>query len=155
MTLDLNWNFFFVTEENIFPTTYNATFISTSDLKKISALTTPNNCLAVFKTQEDDVYNESELIVALDTIRDPGNMGTIIRLCDWFGITTLVCSEETVDKYNPKVVQATMGSLARVKIIYTNLVLLSATKLPVYGTFMDGTSIYETALPKRNYCYGK
>jgi TrmH family RNA methyltransferase len=77
-------------------------------------------------------------------------MGTIIRLCDWFGITTLVCSEETVDRYNPKVVQATMGSLARVNLIYTNLhAYLSETNLPIYGTFMDGTSIYETQLSQK------
>jgi TrmH family RNA methyltransferase len=142
--------FLFVTEENIFPTTYPSEYITEADLKKISALTTPNNCLAVFKTQDHQNHTESELILALDTIRDPGNMGTIIRLCDWFGITTLVCSEETVDRYNPKVVQATMGSLARVNLIYTNLhAYLSETKLPIYGTFMDGTSIYETQLPQK------
>jgi len=142
--------FLFVTEENIFPQTYHAELISEQELKKITALTTPNNCLAVFKTQINQNHNESELILALDTIRDPGNMGTIIRLCDWFGITTLVCSEETVDSYNPKVVQATMGSLARVNLIYTNLhAYLSQTNLPIYGTFMDGKSIYETQLPQK------
>ena len=142
--------FLFVTEENIFPKTYHPELISEQELKKISALTTPNNCLAVFKTQINQNHTESELILALDTIRDPGNMGTIIRLCDWFGITTLVCSEETVDSYNPKVVQATMGSLARVNLIYTNLhAYLSETNLPIYGTFMDGKSIYETQLPQK------
>ena len=142
--------FLFVTEENIFPKTYHPELISEQELKKITALTTPNNCLAVFKTQINQNHTESELILALDTIRDPGNMGTIIRLCDWFGITTLVCSEETVDSYNPKVVQATMGSLARVNLIYTNLhAYLSETNLPIYGTFMDGKSIYETQLPQK------
>lgn len=89
------------------------------------------------------------MIVALDDIRDPGNLGTIIRLCDWFGISELVCSEETVDIYNPKVVQATMGSIARVNVSYVNLEkFISETNLPVFGTFMDGVNIYKTELPK-------
>ena len=89
------------------------------------------------------------LILALDSIRDPGNLGTIIRLCDWFGIETLLCSEETVDVYNPKVVQATMGSISRVKVVYCNLEIeLKKAKIPVFGTFMDGKSVYSENLPK-------
>jgi TrmH family RNA methyltransferase len=123
--------------------------ISESELKKISALTTPNDCLAVFRKPEPKKINETGLIVALDDIRDPGNLGTIIRLCDWFGISELVCSEETVDIYNPKVVQATMGSIARVNVSYVNLEkFISETNLPVFGTFMDGDNIYKTELPK-------
>lgn len=142
--------FLFVTEANLFPQTYHSELISEQELKKITALTTPNNCLAVFKTQINQNHTDSELILALDTIRDPGNMGTIIRLCDWFGITTLVCSEESVDSYNPKVIQATMGSLARVTIIYTDLQnYLSQTTLPVFGTFMDGENIYKTEIPQK------
>jgi TrmH family RNA methyltransferase len=81
-------------------------------------------------------------------VRDPGNLGTIIRLCDWFGIKTLFCSEESVDVYNPKVVQATMGSISRVNVVYGNLEhLLSETKLPVFGTFMNGKNIYNETLP--------
>ncbi|WP_306566658.1 TrmH family RNA methyltransferase [Flavobacterium lindanitolerans] len=125
------------------------TNISESELKKISALTTPNDCLAVFRKPEPKKINETGLIVALDDIRDPGNLGTIIRLCDWFGISELVCSEETVDIYNPKVVQATMGSIARVNVSYVNLEkFISETNLPVFGTFMDGDNIYKTELPK-------
>jgi len=89
------------------------------------------------------------LIIALDTIRDPGNLGTIIRLCDWFGVSQIVCSSETVDAFNPKVVQATMGSITRVQINYIDLpAFISKTTLPVYGTFMDSASIYSTNLPK-------
>lgn len=123
--------------------------ISETELKKISALTTPNDCLAVFKQPESKSINPSGLIVALDDIRDPGNLGTIIRLCDWFGITELVCSEETADIYNPKVVQATMGSIARVNVNYVNLEkFINETQLPVFGTFMDGENIYKSTLPK-------
>jgi TrmH family RNA methyltransferase len=123
--------------------------ISEVELKKISALTTPNTCLAVFKIPKAKEIIEKGLIVALDDVRDPGNLGTIIRLCDWFGIETLFCSEESVDVYNPKVVQATMGSISRVNVVYGNLeAFLSQTKLPVFGTFMDGKNIYQEKLPK-------
>ena len=123
--------------------------ISEVELKKISALTTPNTCLAVFKIPKVKEMVEKGLIVALDDVRDPGNLGTIIRLCDWFGIETLFCSEESVDIYNPKVVQATMGSISRVNVVYGNLeTFLSQTKLPVFGTFMDGKNIYQEELPK-------
>ena len=123
--------------------------ISEAELKKISALTTPNTCLAVFKIPKVKEMVEKGLIVALDDVRDPGNLGTIIRLCDWFGIETLFCSEESVDIYNPKVVQATMGSISRVNVVYGNLeTFLSQTKLPVFGTFMDGKNIYQEELPK-------
>jgi len=122
--------------------------ITETDLKKISALATPNSCLAVFKIPVEKTIIDSGLILALDSIRDPGNLGTILRLCDWFGITQLVCSKETVDIYNPKVVQATMGSIARVHVNYVDLnSYISQTKLPVFGAFMDGDNIYETALP--------
>ena len=123
--------------------------ISEAELKKISALSTPNTCLAVFKIPKAKEMVEKGLIVALDDVRDPGNLGTIIRLCDWFGIETLFCSEESVDIYNPKVVQATMGSISRVNVVYGNLeAFLSQTKLPVFGTFMDGKNIYQEKLPK-------
>ncbi|MCG2609952.1 RNA methyltransferase [Flavobacterium sp. SM15] len=125
------------------------TLVSDSDLKKISALTTANNCLALFKTPEVLPVEQKGIVVALDDIRDPGNLGTILRLCDWFGINHVVCSLETVDVFNPKVVQATMGSLTRVNVVYTDLnKFLEKTKLPVYGTFMDGENIYKSELPE-------
>jgi RNA methyltransferase, TrmH family len=125
------------------------TIIPEGDLKKISALATPNTCLAVFKIPAEKQIIESGLILALDSIRDPGNLGTILRLCDWFGITQLLCSKETVDIYNPKVVQATMGSIARVNLNYIDLAsYIGQTKLPVFGTFMDGSNIYKSTLPQ-------
>jgi len=124
------------------------TEITEVDLKKISSLTTPNDCLAVFKMKEDRLPQPNGLKIALDNVRDPGNLGTIIRLCDWFGVADLVCSNETVDVYNTKVVQATMGSLTRVNIFYTDLTdYLKDTDEPIFGTFMDGTNIYKTDLP--------
>lgn len=127
--------------------TTQKTVISDADLKKISALTTPNTCLAVFKIPKEKPVLNKGLIVALDTIRDPGNMGTILRLCDWFGINQVVCSKETVDLYNPKVVQSTMGSIARVNVNYLNLKdFLETTSLPIYGTFMDGEDLYNSEI---------
>ena len=120
------------------------------ELKKITALATPNTCLAVFKIPSEKKIIESGLILALDSIRDPGNLGTILRLCDWFGIGQLICSKETADIYNPKVVQATMGSIARVNVNYIDLeTFISQTQLAVFGTFMDGTNIYKTDLPQK------
>ena len=125
------------------------TIVAASDLKKLTALATPNSCLAVFKMPTEKPIIETGLIVVLDSIRDPGNLGTILRLCDWFGIQQVLCSKETVDVYNPKVVQATMGSVARVNINYIDLnAFVATTKLPVFGTFMDGTNIYKSVLPK-------
>jgi TrmH family RNA methyltransferase len=129
--------------------TSKKSLIHDTDLRKISALATANTCLAVFKIPLEKKINETGLIVALDSIRDPGNLGTILRLCDWFGVNEIVCSKETVDLYNPKVVQATMGSIARVNVSYVDLnFFISATDLPVFGTFMDGTNIYKTTLPQ-------
>jgi len=123
--------------------------VNESDLKKISALSTPNTCLAVFKIPAEKQIVEKGLILALDSIRDPGNLGTILRLCDWFGIGQIICSKDAVDIYNPKVVQATMGSIARVNVNYIDLeTFVSQTKLPVFGTFMDGNNIYKTELPQ-------
>jgi TrmH family RNA methyltransferase len=125
------------------------TLVTDADLKKMSALTSPNTCLAVFKIPEVKAINSSGLIVALDDIRDPGNLGTILRLCDWFGIQQLICSKETVDVYNPKVVQATMGSIARVNVTYVDLIdFIANSKLAVFGTFMDGENMYTTNLPQ-------
>jgi TrmH family RNA methyltransferase len=125
------------------------TLITENELNKISALTTPNTCLAVFKIPLESKIIESGLVLALDSVRDPGNMGTILRLCDWFGIEQLVCSKETVDIYNPKVVQATMGSITRVNVNYVDLdAFLEKTELPIFGTFMDSENIYKTTLPQ-------
>ncbi|MFY0483645.1 TrmH family RNA methyltransferase [Flavobacterium sp. PLA-1-15] len=137
--------------EQLFPAISKDKFnlIGENDLKKISALTVPNNCLAVFKIPETKPILEKGLIIALDDIRDPGNLGTILRLCDWFGVEQVICSEQTVDIYNPKVIQATMGSVARVNVTYLDLnAYIGKTKLPIFGTFMDGENIYKANLPK-------
>ncbi len=119
------------------------------ELKKISFLKNPQKALAVFKIPEVSQPSYRGLTLALDEVRDPGNLGTIIRYCDWFGIKNLICSHQTVDCYNPKVVQATMGSLTRVNVIYTDLDLyLKSSKRPVYGAFMDGASVYDSNLPE-------
>jgi TrmH family RNA methyltransferase len=125
------------------------TVIKEADMKRITALSSASSCLAIFKIPAAAKIDTKELIVALDDIRDPGNLGTIIRLCDWFGVTQLLCSYETVDVYNPKVIQATMGSISRVKINYVDLKdYISQSSLPVFGTFMDGKNLYKEALPK-------
>lgn len=125
----------------------NATVVSIKELKKISALTTPPEVLAIFSLP-DTIFNgkiiTDNLTIALDNISDPGNLGTIIRTADWFGINHIYCSKNTVDAFNPKVVQATMGSLARVKVIYTELNELLASKpkeLQIFGAVLNGTPI--------------
>ena len=128
----------------------NETIITEKELKKISFLTTPNKALAVFKIPEATDINNNKLIVALDDVRDPGNLGTIIRLCDWFGVLDLVCSEATVDCFNPKVIQATMGSITRVNISYLNLEnFLKENETEVFGAFMDGKNVYKSELPNK------
>lgn len=144
--LKLRWRFSTessdVSDENHF-------IVNSLELKKISFLKTPNTSLAVFEMPEPGVLQSSGLTVALDALRDPGNLGTIIRLCDWFGVEQLICSEDTVDCYNPKVVQASMGSLARVKVHYLPLAeFLKTTELLTYGGFMNGANIYSESLPK-------
>ncbi|AWG23582.1 RNA methyltransferase [Flavobacterium faecale] len=148
----LNSNFELIhlyTTKNDFPevAASHKTITQEADLKKISALSTPNSCLALFKIPVEKPINDTGLVLALDSIRDPGNMGTILRLCDWFGVKQLLCTAETVDIYNPKVVQATMGSISRVNVNYIDLEhYLKATTKKVYGTFMDSTNIYKTEL---------
>lgn len=145
---DLKLVHIYVTEYFDFGVSSNlVTQISETDLKKISALTNPNTCLAVFEMPNLNLPQPNGLKVALDDVRDPGNLGTIIRLCDWFGISDLICSEASVDVYNPKVVQATMGSMTRVDVHYVDLKkYLQETNVPIYGTFMDGNNIYKEQL---------
>jgi TrmH family RNA methyltransferase len=124
------------------------TIIDEKELKKISSLVTPNTLLAVFKIPTPIEVNANGLILALDELNNPGNLGTIIRLCDWFGIKDLVCSTTTVDCYNSKTVQAAMGSHTRVNIIYLDLELFLDAQSYTMGTFMDAkASIYEMELP--------
>jgi TrmH family RNA methyltransferase len=121
--------------------------LEANELKKITKLATAQTALALFKIPQKKQTITEDFIVALDGVRDPGNLGTIIRLCDWFGVKQLLCSKDTVDCYNEKVVQATMGSIARVEVIYGDLAEeISKLDLPVFGTFMNGENIYESSL---------
>ena len=132
--------------------------VTDDELRRISFLQHPQQVLALFPLPSNckpSTVNcqpstvNSELSLALDGVQDPGNLGTIIRIADWFGISTIICSEDTVDAWNPKVVQATMGSIARVNIIYLNLPDFLDTlpaDFPVYGTFLDGENIYTQQL---------
>lgn len=149
----LNSNFelehLFCIDNAIYKNLEKVTEISETELKKISTLVTPNNVLALFKIPSATPSIKSGLIVALDEINDPGNLGAIIRLCDWFGVDQLICATNTVDCYNQKVVQSSMGSLARVSIIYTDLEdYLQNSKLPKYAAVMDGVNVYKSTLPE-------
>ena len=126
------------------------TIISPNELKKISALKTPNTALALFEIPNEQSVDFNNLVVALDNVRDPGNLGTIIRLCDWFGVKDLICNTETVDCYNTKVIQATMGSITRVNVVYKDLEqILREENTTSFGAFMDGENIYEEILPQK------
>jgi TrmH family RNA methyltransferase len=123
--------------------------ITESELSRISTLSTPQAILAVVQIPQQTDLNIKKLdgsfILALDGVQDPGNLGTIIRTADWFGLNTILCSKDTAEVYNPKVVQASMGSLSRVNIIYTDLGdVFSKINIPVYGAVLNGKSIYET-----------
>ena len=122
--------------------------VTDQELKKISSLKNPNKVLAIFKIPNQINPIMGGLILALDSINDPGNLGTIIRLCDWFGIEQLVCSNETVDCFNSKVVQASMGSLTRVAVSYLDLKkYLQNASVPIFIADMDGLNVYKTKLP--------
>lgn len=124
--------------------------ITEDDLKKISNLNSPNKVIGLFKIPEQHELKSDVFSLVLDGVNDPGNLGTIIRLCDWFGISQLVCSNDTVDCFNSKVVQSTMGSLTRVSIVYTELEsFISNSALPIYAANMNGSNLYASKLPKK------
>jgi RNA methyltransferase, TrmH family len=123
--------------------------ISDKDLTAITTLKTPQGILALVKIPDDKRVDKQELrnsfTLVLDNIQDPGNLGTIIRTADWFGINKIICSEDTVEAFNPKVVQATMGSLARTSIVYTDLQrFFQDNTIPIFVALLNGNSIYET-----------
>ena len=125
------------------------TLISKEELSKISTLKNPDEGVAIFRQPKRKGILQEGLILALDNIQDPGNLGTLIRLCDWFGIETLLCSEQTVDCYNPKVVQASMGSLSRVEVHYLPLAgFLVTCDLPVYVATLEGENLYTATFPE-------
>ena len=126
------------------------TKISTSDLKKISFLQHPKDSVAVCEIREDKIKKEVSRQLVLDGIQDPGNLGTLIRLADWFGIEQIICSEDTVDFYNPKVIQASMGSFLRVNLAYENLEnYLQKGDLRNIGTDMEGENLYDFNFPEK------
>lgn len=132
-------------------TSDNATY---TEIEQMSSLRTPQGVIGVFKKRAFNSEIPSDLLVALDGVQDPGNLGTIIRTCDWFGIHDILCSRDTADCYNPKVVQATMGALSRVRVHYVDLpkelTLLRQTGLPLYGTLLEGENMYEPyAIPDK------
>ena len=140
----------------------DATNATSLELEQMSSLRTPQGVVAVFRQPEPTPINlpvlaEKELVLMLDGVQDPGNLGTIIRTADWFGVHHIVCSHETADCWSPKVVQATMGALARVHVHYTDLLadlsnLSNPSLIPIYGTLLDGRNLYaKNALPQKHH----
>ena len=137
----------FATDEWKAPDGISYTIVTEEELRRISFLQHPQ--LFPIPPQTTATNFGGALVLALDGVQDPGNLGTIIRIADWFGIETIICSEDTADAWNPKVIQATMGSIARVNIIYTNLLDFLDTlppDFPIYGTLLDGENIYSQPL---------
>ena len=138
----------------------DATNATPLELEQMSQLRAPQGVIAVFRQPEEEQVSlaqlaSSELVLALDGVQDPGNLGTIIRTADWFGVHHIFCSRETADCWSPKVVQATMGALARVHVHYVDLPAELSTPnfpFPIYGTLLDGRNIYEkAALPDKQH----
>jgi RNA methyltransferase, TrmH family len=133
--------------------------IKEAELERISTLMTPNEALALCEIPKYELDVDSlkdKLTLVLDDIKDPGNLGTIIRIADWYGIENIICSSTTADVFNPKVVQATMGSIARIKIHYVDLVeffteKVQSLKLPVYGALLEGENIYSKKLTSKGF----
>ncbi|MDO5509143.1 MAG: RNA methyltransferase [Weeksellaceae bacterium] len=147
---DLRLHAIYTTESHSLPANIEAEKVSQQQMQTMSQLKTPPGLLAVFHipTPDTDLPTKGVHLV-LDQVSDPGNLGTIIRLADWYGIQSIYCSSDTVDAYNPKSVQASMGSLARVQPTYTDLIeMLQTTSLPVFGAFLHGTSIYAQDFPE-------
>ncbi len=135
---------------------FEGILVSVDEMKKISGLSSPSNVLALVNIPEYDITKINfldSITLALDSIQDPGNLGTIIRLADWFGIDCILCSHDTTDSFSPKVIQSCMGAISRVKVIYCNLpdILRNFQKeqLPIYGTFMEGNDIYSEKLSSK------
>jgi len=141
----------YATEEWKSSISFPVQIVTEEELTRISFQQHPQQVLGIFPIPDNStsIKLEDSLALALDGVQDPGNLGTIIRIADWFGINTIICSENTVDVWNPKVIQATMGSIARVNVIYKDLLQLIDSlpdSFPVYGTFLDGENIYLQSL---------
>ena len=154
--INSDWPFeiLFSSEENFHP---KAELLNLEEMERITHFKNPSPVLGVFILPESQKIIAETTTIAVDNISDPGNLGTIIRLCDWFGISELICSKTTVDCYNPKVIQASMGSIARVRCHYIKDLgaSLTALKKPVYAATTQGDSIYTAKLPKEaSYVFG-
>ncbi|MFN3908503.1 MAG: RNA methyltransferase [Flavobacterium sp.] len=147
--LEAGWDavYLFTTKEQFLQKKLPFQLVTTQEMQKMSCFEQASEMLGVFKILAIKPMQLNGRIIALDQVRDPGNLGTIIRLCDWFGIETLLCSKDTVEVYNPKVIQATMGSLTRVQVHVVDLKeVLKSYSGKIYGTLLDGTNIYQTKL---------
>ena len=124
--------------------------VTNNCMKRMTFLKNPSNILGIFSTPKKKRTPLNKKVLVLDDVSDPGNLGSIIRLCDWFGFENIVCSKKTVDCYNPKVVQSSMGSLARINIFYEDLnSYLSKVSIPVYGTFLKGEFVNRVTFPSK------
>jgi TrmH family RNA methyltransferase len=140
----------FCIDDSAYENIEKRTMISENELKSISSQVNPNNVLAIFQIPPKDEIKNEGFILVLDQINDPGNLGTIMRLCDWFGVDQLICSSDTVDCFNTKAIQASMGSLARLSVVYDDInEFLKNTPLPKFAASMDGKSVYKIELPKK------
>lgn len=139
---------------NVYERAETVTEVSADELARTSLLQTPQQVIGVFEQPHVSIEQCSargQLVLALDGVQDPGNLGTIVRIADWFGISTIVCSTDTADLYNPKAVQATMGSIARVNVAYTDLPAWLSQQdadTQVFATALDGENIYSAQLPQ-------
>ena len=154
--INAGWVFkmLFSTEDNFHK---NADVIKDEEMKKITHFNSPSPVLGVFELPDEKKILAEPTTIAVDGISDPGNLGTIIRLCDWFGLSELFCSYDTVDCYNPKVIQASMGSIARVRCHYIGNLgdYLKSLKKPIFGASLNGKSIYKhTLVKKATYLFG-
>lgn len=129
--------------------------VKAAELERVSGLVTANEAVAICEIPEttlDVAALANELVLVLDELKDPGNLGTIIRIADWFGISTIICSNGTVDAYNPKVVQATMGSIARINVHYADLTeVLKGASQRIFGALLEGENIYTKQLPSTGF----
>ena len=126
------------------------TLVSSEELSRISNLTSPNNVLAIVRVSQQELEKNTGITLVLDDVNDPGNLGTIVRMCDWFGVSQIICSNNTVDCYNSKVVQSAMGSLFRVNITYLDLTTyLNNIDTPIYGAYMNSVDVRGQEFPKQ------
>jgi len=140
----------FATREWIARNTFDTVIqVSNSELSRISNLKSSNEVLMLVKIKKHQIIDDEGITLVLDDINDPGNLGTIIRMCDWFRVKQIICSKNTVDNYNPKVVQSAMGSVFRINVIYTDLIeYLSNVEKPIYGAYMNGNNVRNINFPK-------